>query len=451
MNYFKWRGVIEGFYGKPWTLAERLDCFRFMAENNYNVYVYAPKDDPYHRVKWAEPYPPSQLEEFQKLVDGANNYGITFTFAISPGLTIDYSSEEHFKQLVDKCSYLIDVGVGAFGLFFDDIPKEPTTQLAIDQARLANRLYQAIRVQNPGIELMFCPTKYQGDGKHPYVTALGAELIEDIAIFWTGPYVCSPRLDASDAQSLAETLRRPVLYWDNYPVNDASMYPELHIGPYINRDPKLYHHCLGIVANPMNLAESSKIALATIGNYLMSPEQYQAEQAWQEAIAKVCGHRSEDFLLFAEANLVSPIHPEEPPLYVQAVANYSEGLNNFDFQGSFERLDQFFDQMLTSAAKIRHLPNQKLIREVDPWLSEFKQWAELGKLAVNLKGRLFQLTLDPSLDQAARTNLREELKEARNQLGQALKDAVDWETKVCGQTIRHFAQDVYQTTKKYLG
>ena len=53
------RGVIEGFYGPPYTFDQRRDLFRFLAEADLNTYVYAPKLDPYHRDRWREPYPPS--------------------------------------------------------------------------------------------------------------------------------------------------------------------------------------------------------------------------------------------------------------------------------------------------------------------------------------------------------------------------------------------------------
>jgi hyaluronoglucosaminidase len=51
------RGAIEGFYGSPWTQQERLDQLDFYGRFKLNTYVYAPKDDPYHRDRWREPYP----------------------------------------------------------------------------------------------------------------------------------------------------------------------------------------------------------------------------------------------------------------------------------------------------------------------------------------------------------------------------------------------------------
>ena len=45
------RGIIEGFYGTTWTHKDRLDQIKFYGKNKLNTYIYAPKDDPYHREK----------------------------------------------------------------------------------------------------------------------------------------------------------------------------------------------------------------------------------------------------------------------------------------------------------------------------------------------------------------------------------------------------------------
>jgi hypothetical protein len=62
---FKIRGVIEGFYGEPWTMDERKNMFGFMRQHHFNTYVYAPKDDPYQRLQWGDLYPESQLAQMK--------------------------------------------------------------------------------------------------------------------------------------------------------------------------------------------------------------------------------------------------------------------------------------------------------------------------------------------------------------------------------------------------
>ena len=69
---FELSGVIEGFYGPPWSHSDRLDMLRFMGRAGLNVYIYAPKDDPYHRTRWREPYPEDAERELRELVQTAD-------------------------------------------------------------------------------------------------------------------------------------------------------------------------------------------------------------------------------------------------------------------------------------------------------------------------------------------------------------------------------------------
>ena len=49
---FKVRGVIEGFYGTPWTHEQRLRGLAHFSDFGFNRYLLAPKDDPWHRYDW---------------------------------------------------------------------------------------------------------------------------------------------------------------------------------------------------------------------------------------------------------------------------------------------------------------------------------------------------------------------------------------------------------------
>ena len=62
------RGVIEGFYGNWWSQEDRIRQFEFYGKNKMNVYIYAPKDDPYHRAKWREAYPEAEANKLKELV-----------------------------------------------------------------------------------------------------------------------------------------------------------------------------------------------------------------------------------------------------------------------------------------------------------------------------------------------------------------------------------------------
>ena len=95
------RGIVEGFYGAPWSLEDRLDMIDFCAAHGFNAYIYAPKDDPYHREKWRKSYPKSKLKEIQQLVEKSKEKNVEFIFAISPGLNSEFDKDD-LKKILKK-------------------------------------------------------------------------------------------------------------------------------------------------------------------------------------------------------------------------------------------------------------------------------------------------------------------------------------------------------------
>jgi hyaluronoglucosaminidase len=51
------RGLVEGYYGNPYSEADRMGLLKMFGELKMNVYIYGPKDDAYHKSKWREEYP----------------------------------------------------------------------------------------------------------------------------------------------------------------------------------------------------------------------------------------------------------------------------------------------------------------------------------------------------------------------------------------------------------
>ena len=108
------RGIVEGFYGLPWNFDIRADLLKFCKEYNLNSYIYAPKDDPYHRSKWRQPYPEDKIKELKNLVDIAVQNNVHFVFAVSPGLDLHYEGEkgeEDFQFMLTKLDSMYNIGV----------------------------------------------------------------------------------------------------------------------------------------------------------------------------------------------------------------------------------------------------------------------------------------------------------------------------------------------------
>jgi hyaluronoglucosaminidase len=290
---FEVRGVVEGFYGAPWTHSERLAVVDFIGARGMNAFVYAPKDEAKHRAAWREPYDADELARFDSLAATARTAGVRVAFAVSPGLSIDYTATDDRAALLAKCARMLTFGIDWFVLALDDIPLTPG--LAAAQTDLANALLEHLRGQDPAAELVCCPTEYLGTKPSPYLVELAGALAPEIDLLWTGPTVCSPVIAAADAASWCGPLApHRVLLWDNVPVNDGTMASRLHLGPYEGRDPALAEHLHGVLLNPMNQALASMVTVGSAARFLAAPRADAAHdpasetvEAWTAAIDAV--------------------------------------------------------------------------------------------------------------------------------------------------------------------
>jgi hyaluronoglucosaminidase len=398
VSRFAVRGVIEGFYGKPWSHEQRLDMIEFIADRGMNTFVYSPKDDPLVRLKWRQPYSGEQLERLAELVDACGARDVRFIYCVSPGLSMLYASDTDRSDLLNKILSVSELGVRDFGLLLDDIPmdlqhsedREVFDSLVEAHVDLVNFVYGRLA---PDATLIICPTVYCGYGDEAYVKALGRGIDPRIEMFWTGRTICSTTIDLYDAATFARSAARPATYWDNYPVNDVAMTDELHIGPYRGRDPHLYRFATGIIANGMELFESSKIAFASIADYLDDPEGYDPEDSWMRAIRDIAGDQDfDEYLLFADNVRFSCLTEFESP-------KVSAALDSFMFRTrvgaggeAAVELKALADAMISAADHLlRDAPgNPALISESRPWILKFAAGARaIQRIAIlGAEGRL---------------------------------------------------------------
>jgi len=330
---FEFSGVIEGFYGPPWSHRDRLDMLRFMGRVGLDVYIYAPKDDPFHRSRWREPYPEDERQQLQELVVTAQQVGVEFWYAISPGLTITYSDSTDYLDLVHKIDQVADLGVEHFGLFVDDVPPQLTHDadrkafgtLAQAHVALTNKLHQHLAAR--GQTLALTPTTYTNAwGDLEYLAEIGAGVARDVTILWTGPDVASPTISAAQASDWGLLLRRKPLLWDNYPVNDYARW-RLFLGPFTGRAADLASATTGIIANPMNEAHASMIPLATLADYARNPSGYDPRQSVGVALEMLYGEHAEALNPFVgvfgdygwDENLFEPLYILSDTIHVAPI------------------------------------------------------------------------------------------------------------------------------------
>lgn len=103
-------GLVEGFYGRPFTADQRKELFKKLKRFGHSAYVYAPKDDYKHRASWRELYTVEEGEHLQGLISAANESGIDFYYALSPGLDITYSSIKDTSSLKRKLDQVSQFG-----------------------------------------------------------------------------------------------------------------------------------------------------------------------------------------------------------------------------------------------------------------------------------------------------------------------------------------------------
>lgn len=297
------RGIVEGFYGTPWSQADRLNMLRFCQREGLNAYIYAPKDDPYHRAKWREPYPPEKLAEMSRLIEEAKASQVRFIFAVSPGLDIHFrgtAGERDKRAMREKLTAMYELGVRDFAIFFDDIENKDGK----GQAAFLNWLEENfVKTHQDIAPLLTVPTEYfredmlaEGQTK-TYTEDFSTNLNKDIMVLYTGEKVVPNGLTDEDYQKANKLYQRQLGLWWNYPVSDY-LPNKLALGPIekLPRQEKLP----AIFFNPMQYAELSKISLSTGARYARQPDSYNEKKAWKQALKKEYGRLAQDMERFAD-------------------------------------------------------------------------------------------------------------------------------------------------------
>lgn len=383
----RYRGVVEGFYGTPWSHRARLSQLEFYGRNKMNTYIYGPKDDPYHSApNWRLPYPEKEARQLQELVKVATENEVNFVWAIHPGQDIRWNQEDR-DRLLAKFESMYQLGVRSFAVFFDDISGEGTNPQK--QAELLNYLDEHFVQTKPDVTpLIMCPTEYNKSWSNPqgnYLTTLGDQLNPSIQVMWTGDRVVAD-ITAESVAWINERIKRPAYIWWNFPVSDY-VRNHLLLGPVYGNDVMAANEMSGFVTNPMEHAEASKIAIFSVASYAWNPAGYDSWQAWEEAIRTLLPGAAGELECFARHN--SDLGPNghgyrrEESQDIQPAAGrflkaYLEkgSYDKADFdvlQNTFERMQESADILLTNTE------NKPLIEEITPWLHQFKLLAEAGE------------------------------------------------------------------------
>lgn len=357
-------GVIEGFYGKPWTEAERFELFEWMEAWGLDTFLYAPKDDLKHRARWREKYSADEADALRRLAKAAKARGIRFIYALAPGFDISYSSAADISALRLRFDELVGFGCLDFALLFDDIPDNMRGEdanafgaFAKAQAAVASNLYEWLRPALRDARFLFCPTPYCGRmanrklGGDQYLETLGEELAEGIDVLWTGPEIISREITIEHIEEIASKLLRKPMIWDNLHANDYDL-RRFYGGPYAGRPVELRDHVAGVLTNPNCEFPLNYVPLWTMADWARGTLDWDARSSylramweWHSKKFKTAGERRidlESLIRFTDCFYLPHEDGWEGSQLFDAARKYVRGDASVMFKARVNELKSFF-------------------------------------------------------------------------------------------------------------
>ena len=381
-----YRGTVEGFYGDPSCHTDRIEQLRFYGKMKMNTYIYGPKDDPYHSSpNWRKPYPEKEAAQIKDLVKEAAANKVDFVWAIHPGLDIKWTDEDRMNVL-NKFGMMYDLGVRSFAVFFDDISGEGAK--ADKQADLLNFLQKEFIEKKEGVSpLIMCPTEYnRAWAGSDYLDVLGRTLDPAIHVMWTGNSVIHD-ITLEGQEWVNKRIQRPSYVWWNFPVSDYCR-DHLLMGPSYGLDPNAAHAMSGFVANPMERAEASKVALYGVADYAWNMKAYNPESDFVEACRYVLPEAPEAFRTFCENNCdPGPnghrYRRDESIRYAESAEAFLHDFRQHNYNAdAADRMNRLFAEITAAPAAIETSRNKALIDEIKPWLMQFHLLGKAGQKAI---------------------------------------------------------------------
>ncbi|CAN5641077.1 beta-N-acetylglucosaminidase domain-containing protein [soil metagenome] len=287
-------GIIEGYYGAPWSWQDRRDQVAALAPHGYKFYMYAPKADPYLRRAWQQEHPAEMGAELMGLADACGEHGVRFGVGLSPfELYRDFNAEAQ-DALARKLAFFDVIGVQDLGILFDDM-RGDLPDLAATQVQILHWIAE----RTTATRIVACPTYYSDDpgldrafGARPagYLEDFGRWLDPAIEIFWTGEEVCSREFTPGHLARVTAQLGRKPFLWDNYPVNDGPrMSPHLHLRAFTGRPASIGGHIAAHAVNPALQPILTRIPAISLAESYLLGDDYQYGQAFLAAANEVLG------------------------------------------------------------------------------------------------------------------------------------------------------------------
>lgn len=389
------RGAVEGYYGIPWSFEARMSQFAFYGRNKLNMYIYAPKDDPYHHGRGCyEPYPAPKAQEIKALVEFARRHHVHFVWAIHPANTVNWAQDGGKVQLEALCRKLqlmYELGVRDFAVLVDDSSGEigkPERQV-----QLCNYILENFIRKRPDVNqtLIMCPTGYNRSWTTPrFLQTLGNGLDKGIPIMWTGDTVVND-ITLRGQQWVNSQVKRPTFIWWNWPCNDFKR-GRLSMGRTygLGTEPEMKDSMSGFVANPMEHAEASKIGLFSVADYAWNITAFDSDASWRAGIARLYPGSVDAMQTFCNHN--SYLLPNNHGYYREESVEIAPAARAFRESLEKGKLDnQAADRMKTEFLRMENAGKElaqaagliEFQRDAAPWIRQFSLAGKLGNSVID--------------------------------------------------------------------
>lgn len=391
------RGLVEGYYGYPYSLSVKKSLMRFMMRLKMNTYMYGAKSDLYHSAKWEEPYPKTltktdieygrmSQDMVKDLSKTSQATKVNFIWAIHPGN--DFVGQPNVvTRIMKKFSSMYDLGVRQFAIFVDDVGvptseadcKTNAEHLTAVQKAIDAKWNKAGSAPEARVRpLHFVPQVYtlswvgEADRKR-FFKALSA-VPSDITIYTTGWDVWTVP-NSKDLATMHTELGRPVAWWWNYPCNDnadeqiytSDMYTNFMEMRAVDNNARLQKELkngLGVVSNPMQQGMVSRIALFSVADYAWNNAKFDNMTSWKKAFKYAF---PENTALREAYQALSPyLRWNDHEDMAKAVEQYKNGN-----RAAFEKLLTHLQQNIEVVAQCKTSANedeQLLYKEIEPWV-----------------------------------------------------------------------------------
>ena len=259
----------------------------FFAEHNVEVF-----EELNGYNLWWEPLTDDLKARWAKVVEECDRNDIIFCFGMNPMLysprPLDPAKEEDFEALLAKYRWFQEQGVQWFYIAIDDLHLQSHLEIdAIGQSTFTNKLYAALKANDPKCRMIFCPTWYRGKDlkvpeKRAYLEQLAEALDKEIFVFWVGEYTVSPEITVEDVLRYKEVVKHEMILWDNYPVNDY--HNTMNVAPLTGREAGISKVLYGMMANPMRDNLMTRLPLYTMADFMNNPYSYNPDLSIAAAI-----------------------------------------------------------------------------------------------------------------------------------------------------------------------